>query len=73
MFYFRQKMNITCGSFTYPSLNGMEHVGNDAIICVAILLLYSVCYEMNKTYISMFEILEPEGSALGANTAFEGS
>ena len=30
------------------------------------------CYEMDKTGISMFEILEP-GGQLWANTAFEGS
>ena len=30
------------------------------------------CYEMDKTSISMFEILEP-GGQLWANTAFEGS
>ena len=30
-----------------------------------------VCYEMDKTSIFMFEILEPGGSALGK--AFEGS
>ena len=31
-----------------------------------------LCYEMDKTSISMFEILEP-GGQLWANTAFEGS
>ena len=31
----------------------------------------SKCYEMDKTSISMFEILEP-GGQLWANTAFEG-
>ena len=30
------------------------------------------CYEMDKTSVSMFEILEP-GGQLWANTAFEGS
>ena len=30
------------------------------------------CYEMDKTSISMFEILKP-GGQLWANTAFEGS
>ena len=34
--------------------------------------LNSFCYEMDKTSISMFEILEP-GGQLWANTAFEGS
>ena len=32
----------------------------------------SLCYEMDKTSISMFEILEP-GGQLWASTAFEGS
>ena len=32
----------------------------------------NICYEMDKTSISMFEILEP-GGQLWANTAFEGS
>ena len=34
--------------------------------------ILSVCYEMDKTSIFMFEILEP-GGQLWANTAFEGS
>ena len=32
----------------------------------------NLCYEMDKTHISMFKILEP-GGQLWANTAFEGS
>ena len=32
----------------------------------------NLCYEMDKTSISMFEILEP-GGQVWANTAFEGS
>ena len=34
--------------------------------------IYGHCYEMDKTSIFMFEILEP-GGQLWANTAFEGS
>ena len=37
-----------------------------------LLFLQAVCYEMDKTSIFMFEILEP-GGQLWANTAFEGS
>ena len=33
---------------------------------------FAQCYEMDKTSISMFEILEP-GGQLWANTAFQGS
>ena len=32
----------------------------------------SVCYEMGKTSISMFEILEPGGSALGKDSILRG-
>ena len=46
----------------------------DSICCYLYLLFVSrlTCYEMDKTSISMFEILEPRGQ-LWANTAFEGS
>ena len=36
------------------------------------LIIVANCYEMDKTSIFMFEILEP-GGQLWANTAFEGS
>ena len=42
------------------------------VTCFFFSLRENLCYEMDKTSIFMFEILEP-GGQLWANTAFEGS
>ena len=42
------------------------------IVTCCFSLRENLCYEMDKTSIFMFEILEP-GGQLWANTAFEGS
>ena len=60
-----------------------SQLGNNIFCCCCFLFAFvvfiliffpflSLCYEMDKTSIFMFEILEP-GGQLWANTAFEGS